>query len=166
MPNITYFGWTTAPTGLAPADLTALYWRIMVTGVPAGNDGYTGMDEIQFRTVKGVAENVADSATLMSSTPYFGAQSAQKAFNNTPSDVWLPTYSAGVDCWCMAKFAAQKVVRQLAVSITGLETNRWPQQFKLQKSDDNSVWTTVFTKNKGSDFTNWTNGQFLLFDVP
>jgi hypothetical protein len=144
---------TILPVHIPPAALSGgfgphLYWRVLITNA---NSSFAGITELQFYDANGNYLSTGGTPTSLSS---FGSPTydADKAFNNNFTDFWIsgaaPT--VGTPQWIRYQFSTPAditVVRMVPRNATNA-----PTSFKIQYSDNGTVWTDATTINTGS---NW-----------
>ena len=131
--------------GSGPSPSGHRYWRVYITAT--GGSVYASITEIEFRGSVGGSDMTSPSlagARSFSSTN-FGGNPANLAFDDNFTTGWasngnpMPQY-IGWDFNSPVAVAEFAITR--GISVYGV-TNRWPTEFDLQYSDDNSSWTTA-----------------------
>lgn len=143
------------------------YWRMVVlstTNSPV-TDGAASMAEMTYRSIPGGA-NIATGGVASASNTYPGL-SASNAFDGNPSTLWGTASGNGAGSWIKYEFTSPVSVSEVTVTARNDAPNygvsQTPRSFRIERSDDNSTWTTEWTV---SDTGAWANGQTKTFTRP
>lgn len=121
---------------VSPSSPSARYWRLYITA-NQGGDGYINLAQIAFRaTAQGYCHGWQSQITTDQSSIYSGynAHSALKDTNG-----FYHSASQAPPWWASVDFGRPVSVAELA--LTGANVaGRQPKDFKIQSSDDGSVW--------------------------
>ena len=134
------------------------YWRIK----SRQNTTYFSVEEIELRTSAGGADQTTPSTTISLGALQDGA--ATNAIDNNTG-----TYcqqSPGISAYLLVDFGAGNEKDIVQVSITGSPhvTDRSPQEFDIEGSDDASTFTVAWSCSCPS--TAWTLGGTVVFTKP
>lgn len=157
----------------AVSALSARYWRLLITD-NNGDLSYVTVADLELRATVGGADQTDASGIGMTYTASSEVNSSNKvglAFDDAAGSKWasLGRPTVGSPQWLKvnfdisAPFDTQVYVREISIvgCITG-QTAMAPKDFALQRSDDDSSWTTVLTV---TGQTGWTAGERRNFAV-
>lgn len=154
--------------------VAARYWRLLITD-NNGNASFVTLVDFELRaTVGGVDQtNATETGTAYTAlTEVNAGNRAGLAFDNDYVNTkWASSTkpTVGSPQWIKvnfdisAPFDTKVFVRQISLigCISG-QTDMAPKDFLLQRSDDDSAWTTVLTV---TNQTGWTAGERRNFSV-
>lgn len=163
-----------ANQGEADSAVSAQYWRVLITD-NNGDPSYVTVVDLELRASVGGADqtNATEIGLAYSaSTEVNAGNRAGLAFDNDyTSTKWAsngqPTVGSPqwikVNFDISAPYDTKVYVREISIvgCITG-QTAMAPKDFALQRSDDDSSWTTVMTV---TGQTGWTAGERRNFAV-
>jgi hypothetical protein len=166
--------WTTGNPLAPDSAVSAQYWRVLITD-NNGDASYVTMVDLELRASVGGADqtnateiglaysastevNAGNRAGLAFDNDYTSTKWASNGQPTVGSPQWLK-----VNFDISAPFDTQVYVREISIvgCITG-QTAMAPKDFALQRSDDDSSWTTVLTV---TGQTGWTAGERRNFAV-
>lgn len=154
--------------------VAARYWRLLITD-NNGNPSYVTIVDLELRATVGGADqtdptgvaveytalsevNVSNRATLSFDNDYSSSKWASAARPTVGSPQWI---KANFDR--STPFDTKVFVREISIigCVSG-QTDMAPKDFALQRSDDDSAWTTVLMV---TNQTGWTAGERRNFAV-
>lgn len=122
-----------------------IYWRIVIlaTGNPSA---YPQLCEIEMRSSPGGADQCVGG--IASSSPVYGANTPDRAFDNDTGTVWID--GATVGGYIAYQHTSPVYVRELSLYfIATIATFTWPTQVRLDWSDNGANWVAKTTVNTG-----------------
>lgn len=136
------------------------YWRLL-NRKNNGDGSFTGLTEIQMRTVSG-GSNVCSGGTATSSTPIQAGSAAQCFDGDTTTTIWQ--VSGTGSCWIGYDFGAgnSKDIVEVVVWPDKDSAARAFRECDIQWSDDSSTWTTVWSWT----YSGWVVGTGAVFTKP
>ena len=163
-----------ANQGEADSAVSAQYWRVLITD-NNGDASYVSLVDLELRATVGGADQTDPTGVVVEYTALSEANVSNNpplAFdNNYSSSKWTSAArpTVGSPQWIKANFDrstpfdTKVYVREISIvgCITG-QTAMAPKDFALQRSDDDSSWTTVLTV---TGQTGWTAGERRNFAV-
>ena len=162
----------------APVGPTYRWIRLYITA--NNGDAYTGLNELLLRSTSGgvdypapptnVLTTPTGALTAATASDFYFANPPAYAFdqdygstqswynNGTPTPAWLK-YDFGGSPVSIAEFGIIRAPGEAGVA------NRWPMDFELQGSNDNSSWTAL---RSVTGETGWGSGtyQARIYSVP
>lgn len=168
-----------APVSVGPPPTPYRWYRLYITA--NNGDTYTGLNELLLRETPGgtdypapptnVITNPTDALTAASANSFYFANPPAQAFDQDYGSLmsWYNN-GDGTPCWLKYDLGAgnETVVREFGiVRAPGEEVvaNRWPQNFQLQGSNDDSTWDVLKTV---TGQVGWSSDpyQVRLYSVP
>lgn len=125
------------------------YWRIYCT--EGQSTAHFDIKEIELRTSIGGAD-VTGSGTASASSES-GGYEASKAFDNDAGTTWY-TPASNLPAWIKYDFGSGNDQDIVEFALTPWSNTEMATRFKLQWSDDDSAWTTLYDVHH----TEWFNG--------
>ena len=163
----------TPDSAVPDSAVSARYWRVLFTD-NNGDPSYVTVVDLELRATVGGADQTDASEIGMeytASSMVNSSNNVEMAFDNVPNSKWAsngrPTVGSPqwlkVNFDISAPFDTKVYVREISIigCITG-QTAMAPKDFALQRSDDDSSWTTVMTV---TGQTGWTAGERRNFAV-
>lgn len=155
------------------------WYRLYITA--NNGDSYTGLNELLLRETAGGTDYPAPPTNVLTdpTTALTAASASSFYFDNPPAEAFDQNYSPsnswynngdGVPCWIKYDLGAgnEAPVRQFGIVRAPGEdvvAARWPRDFVLQGSNDNSSWTDLRTVIGQIGWDTGTH-QVRLFSVP
>ena len=131
-------------------------WRVKINTNTTGRDE---IDELEFRTVAGVAEQ-ATGGYANANNQYGSGYSADQAFDgSTASKAWLANDAETQEPRNTIGYAFASARNVVEVAITAETGNEAPRTFDVQFSDDGYTWATKWSVTTGT----WTDGETKVF---
>jgi len=169
---LSHIGLLSSP--LLDPHVAALYWRVLFTD-NNGNASYMTVVDCEFRATVGGADQTNATGDGLEYTALSGANYSNRAalaFDNDYVNTKLTTAAKptiGSPQWLKVKFdvtdpfTTKVFVRELSLigCMTG-QSDMAPKDFLLQRSDNNTDWTTVLSV---SGQTGWAGGERRNFAV-
>ncbi|WP_294191119.1 discoidin domain-containing protein [uncultured Sphingomonas sp.] len=131
------------------------YWRMLVTVINAGLQ----LGELEFRAIPGVSQRATGGAPIENA--HTGSFGPANAFDGNPDTAWVgadpaPFYLGYV-------FASAVEVNELAIIATTTSSEKAPNSFTIQFSDDGTNWTNAWTV---AGQTGWASNEARAFPDP
>lgn len=134
---------------MADADIAYKHFRVYIT--KAGSSGFSIIDQIKlYEQISQDAINLVNAqsatATASSTYPANGGNLASLPVNvlSDNGKYWEPA-TATVPCWLTISFQTAKAVRVFEMINSTTYPIETPASYKLQGSNDNTVWTDLYT---------------------
>lgn len=158
-------GLVTRGGGGGSTDPTARYWRIYMTAT--NGDSIYCFQEVEIRGSVGGSDLTSPFSTCAASStlgsPFFPSEAVD---NNTTDDQQVWASATGSPQWWSVDLGSAQLVAEVAImpqNNGSFGPGRAPQDFLIQRSDDNANWDTIKTVT-GS--TGWTAGTYRTFSIP
>jgi Concanavalin A-like lectin/glucanases superfamily/F5/8 type C domain len=143
---IRYYDTVGSADSFTPPTVSALsyrYYRIYVTALPAGNDGYVSMGQVELRATVGGADITSSGMTTYYSSRFNPATSSEHAFDEDTGTYWASDGGA-LPQWISVDLGSPATIpAEVAIWNQTLFPHRAPFDFKLQGSTDNSTWNDI-----------------------
>lgn len=145
------------------------YWRVFIVD-NNGQGDFTTVARIEMYSsaMDGPARTdrcVGGTAIYSSQGGAIGTEPASNAFNDNNGEIWgtSPSGAARLNCWIGYDFGSPIAIDRFALQSRSSFTTQTPKNFRLEYSDDNATWTTLFTPAAQSS---WANNEQRLFTAP
>lgn len=145
------------------------YWRALYFSVETALYGYATV-ELELRTTAGGA-TVATGGTASAFKNSSGGNGSNAPFDNNDATLQYQTFTSGnrANLWVKYDRGAGNAVRVGQIALKGRPDggsnnhHQTPKRIGIQGSNDNSLWTTIFTPDLGSPPT---DGSFIVRTDP
>lgn len=144
------------------------YWRVFV--VDSDDASWTSLSRLEMYSSQLYGAGRTDCC--VGGTPIYSSQGgfnnaevASNAFDDLNNTVWTtrPSGSARLNSYIGYDFGAPIAIDRFALQTRGESTTQMPRNFRLEYSDDGSIWTTLYTP---AAQTGWTANEMRLFTTP
>lgn len=155
---------TSAPVGGAHR-----YWRVFIIA----NDGepnWTSVNRLEMYS--SALDGPARVDRCVGGTPLFstqggfsGGEPATGAFDDTNAVIWVTAAPSSNrnNCWIGYDFGSPIEIDRFAIQARDTSITMSPKTFRLEYSDDNVSWTTLF---QPADQTGWAVNEQRFFTAP
>lgn len=155
---------TSAPVGGAHR-----YWRVFIVA----NDGepnWTSVNRLEMYS--SALDGPARVDRCVGGTPLFstqggfsGGEPATGAFDDTNAVIWVTAAPSSNrnNCWIGYDFGSPIEIDRFAIQARDTSVTMSPKTFRLEYSDDNVSWTTLF---QPADQTGWAVNEQRFFTAP
>ena len=137
------------------------YWRVLtLTGPENSSSGYQSLTDIELRNSSGT-DQIPSGGSASASAFQNSTYGPDKAFDGSLSTSWFDS-AEGLPQWVEWDFGSgnAKVISSYAIKCGGNNIYT-PKGWRLQCSDDHSVWRTLHTVLT----TTWTNNETKVFSL-
>lgn len=153
----------------APVGGAHRYWRVFVVA----NDGqidWTSVNRLEMYS--SALDGPARVDRCVGGTPIFstqggfsGGEPATGAFDDTNAAIWVTAAPSSNrnNCWIGYDFGSPIEIDRFAIQARDTSVTMSPKTFRLEYSDDNVTWTTLF---QPADQTGWAINEQRLFTAP
>lgn len=136
------------------------YWRLYITA--NNGDTYTGFGEMELRATVSGADLTTPAGAISASSSYV-ANPVTFAIDNDNTSAWFNN-GVALPAWVAYDFGSGVTVGELMLYMRSGDVtikNRYPVNFQLQHSDNNSTWTDALTVagvvwSSGPETKTWT----------
>lgn len=153
----------------APVGGAHRYWRVFVVA-NGGEINWTSVNRLEMYS--SALDGPARVDRCVGGTPIFstqggfsGGEPATGAFDDTNAAIWVTAAPSSNrnNCWIGYDFGSPIEIDRFAIQARGTSVTMSPKTFRLEYSDDNVTWTTLF---QPADQTGWAINEQRLFTAP
>lgn len=158
-----------ASTGQSPARMPHRYWRVFIVA----NDGEINWSSVnRLEMYSSALDGPARVDRCVGGTPIFstqggafGTEPATGAFDDTNAVIWVTSAPSSNrnNCWIGYDFGSPIQIDRFAIQARDTQVTMSPKTFRLEYSDDNITWTTLF---QPADQTGWAVNEQRFFTAP